>query len=191
MRFNVSQTQSIGGVGCEMDEANLADVHMRGPPATLVNTVEESQELHFEKGGENQPLSSLQAARCNTLGHPKVESRENRLQESHGGAVPVPHSSMQLPDRPVSLTPSNLSILITAHFSFALCPGLPCGSSRYKFWHVGPDSEGAALPRHSTCSEELPGHIKGSNHWVQWLQTGIKLPGGIPGHSSCCFLFPV
>lgn len=115
----------------EMNEANLAHVHMRGPPATLVNTVEESQELHFEKGIENQSLSSLRAARYNTLWHPNVESRENRLQESHGGAVPVAHSSMQLPDRPVSPTPANLSILITAHFSFVLCPGLPSGSSRY------------------------------------------------------------
>lgn len=113
---------------------------------------------------------------ADTLWHPNVVSRENRLQEAHGGAVPVPHSSMQVPDRCVSLSSSSSSILITAYFSFALCPRLPCGSSWYELWCVGSGSEGAAVPRHSTCSEELPGHTKGSNHCAQWLHTGLKAP---------------
>lgn len=63
----MSQTQSMGGVGREMDEANLADVHVRAPPATLIKTAEEGQELHFEKAREKSiPFSSLQAARYMT-----------------------------------------------------------------------------------------------------------------------------
>lgn len=128
---------------------------------------------------KEEKINPFQACRQPGTWHlvaPNVVSREKRPQESHGNAVPVPHSSMQVPDRRVSLSPSNSSVLITAYFSFALRPSLPCGSSRYEFWRVGSGSEGAALPRHGTCSEELPGHAKGSNHSTQWLHTGLKTP---------------
>lgn len=66
MWVTVSQTHSLGGVGSERDEANPADVQVRVPPAILINTAEEGQELHFEEGRENQSLSSLWAARYMT-----------------------------------------------------------------------------------------------------------------------------
>lgn len=176
MWFTVSQTHSLGGVGSERDEANLADVQVRAPPAILINTAEEGQELHFEEGREKSiPFKPVGSQVHDTLCHSNAVSRKNRLQNLMEVLCQCLTAPWKLQTH-VCLSPHPTgvfsSLLISALPCAPVCPVAAAGA-RSGVWSLALRVQCFCQ---DTCSEELPGRTKGSNHCAQWLHTGLKAP---------------
>lgn len=149
---------------------------MRVPPAILINTAQEGQELHFEEGRENQSLSSLWAARyrtpCGTQMQCPGRTGCRNFMEVLCQCLTAPcrlQTHVCLSPHPTAVLSS---LLISALPCAPVCPAAAAAGARSGVWAQALRVQWLCPDTHSEELQVTPRAVT----TAQWLHTGLKAP---------------